>query len=80
MPARDEIVEVEVDDDAETLPRPRTGLEEYERSGVDKPPFILTRAELKLLGIAGVGFFLDGASSPCRFFDSGFMADDDVLV
>ncbi|KLO16414.1 inorganic phosphate transporter [Schizopora paradoxa] len=58
MPGHDEIAEVEVDD-AETLPRPRTGLEEYERSGLDRPPFILTRAEVKLLGIAGVGFFLD---------------------
>ncbi|EGN97769.1 hypothetical protein SERLA73DRAFT_182514 [Serpula lacrymans var. lacrymans S7.3] len=37
----------------------RSGLEEYERSGEDKPPFVLTYTEVKLLGIAGVGFFLD---------------------
>ncbi|KZT22873.1 MFS general substrate transporter [Neolentinus lepideus HHB14362 ss-1] len=37
----------------------RSGLEEYERSGEDKPPFYLTYAEVKLLGITGVGFFLD---------------------
>ncbi|KAG2068211.1 MFS general substrate transporter [Suillus decipiens] len=37
----------------------RTALEEYEQSGEDRPPFILTYAEVKLLGIAGVGFFLD---------------------
>jgi len=43
-------------------PRPhaRSGLEKYERSGASRPPFILTRPELKLLSIAGVGFFLDG--------------------
>ncbi|THH08471.1 hypothetical protein EW146_g8977 [Bondarzewia mesenterica] len=33
---------------------------EYERSGDDKLPFILTYAEMKLLGIASV-FFVDGA-------------------
>jgi len=32
-------------------------LEEVEREG--RPPFILTKTEIKLLGIAGVGFFLD---------------------
>ena len=37
----------------------RSGLEEVERD--DRPPWLLTRTELKLLGIAGVGFFLDGA-------------------
>ncbi|EPQ54923.1 inorganic phosphate transporter [Gloeophyllum trabeum ATCC 11539] len=37
----------------------RSGLEEYERSGEDRPPFYLTYAEVKLLGITGVGFFLD---------------------
>ncbi|KAH7907097.1 major facilitator superfamily domain-containing protein [Hygrophoropsis aurantiaca] len=37
----------------------RSGLEEYERSGEGRPPFVLTYAEIKLLGIAGVGFFLD---------------------
>ncbi|KAH7924977.1 MFS general substrate transporter [Leucogyrophana mollusca] len=37
----------------------RSGLEEYERSGEGRPPFILTYTEIKLLGIAGVGFFLD---------------------
>lgn len=41
-------------------PKVRSGLAEYERSGADRPPFILTTPELKLLGIAGVGFFLDG--------------------
>ena len=43
-------------------PTVRGGLEEFERSGQDKPPFFLTMLEVKLLGIAGVGFFLDGAS------------------
>lgn len=38
----------------------RGGLEDYETSGEGRPPFILTTTELKLLGIAGVGFFLDG--------------------
>lgn len=37
----------------------RSGLSAYERSGEGRPPWILTRTELKLLGIAGVGFFLD---------------------
>ncbi|ETW82243.1 inorganic phosphate transporter [Heterobasidion irregulare TC 32-1] len=40
-------------------PRFKSTLEEYERSGDDRPPYILTYPELKLLGIAGVGFFLD---------------------
>ncbi|KAG2114372.1 major facilitator superfamily domain-containing protein [Suillus discolor] len=39
--------------------RQRAALEEYEQSGEGRPPFILTYAEVKLLGIAGVGFFLD---------------------
>jgi PHS family inorganic phosphate transporter-like MFS transporter len=39
--------------------RQRTALEEYEQSGEGRPPFILTYTEVKLLGIAGVGFFLD---------------------
>ncbi|KZS86481.1 MFS general substrate transporter [Sistotremastrum niveocremeum HHB9708] len=34
------------------------GLEEYERND-GRPPFVLTWTEVKLLGIAGVGFFLD---------------------
>ena len=34
-------------------------LEDFER-GDGRLPFILNMAELKLLGIAGVGFFLDG--------------------
>lgn len=38
----------------------RSGLEEYERSTDGRPPWLLTTTELKLLGIAGVGFFLDG--------------------
>ena len=42
--------------------REEGGLEEYER-GDNRPPFILNMAELKLLGIAGVGFFLDGKYS-----------------
>ncbi|KZT18674.1 MFS general substrate transporter [Neolentinus lepideus HHB14362 ss-1] len=44
-----------------TLPREENhvGLSDYERSGDDRPPFILSSAEVKLLGIAGVGFFLD---------------------
>lgn len=44
--------------DAEPVHVPnRSALEEYERDG--RPPFILTYTEVKLLGIAGVGFFLD---------------------
>ncbi|EIN12160.1 MFS general substrate transporter [Punctularia strigosozonata HHB-11173 SS5] len=38
---------------------PHSRLEEYERDSNSRPPYILTRTELKLLGIAGVGFFLD---------------------
>jgi len=38
----------------------RDDLQDYERGGGDnRPPFILNMVELKLLGIAGVGFFLD---------------------
>lgn len=44
----------------------RSGLEEYERSLEGRPPWLLTTTEAKLLGIAGVGFFLDGA---CFFCD-----------
>lgn len=43
----------------------RSGLEEYERSLEGRPPWLLTSTEAKLLGIAGVGFFLDGACFPC---------------
>jgi len=35
------------------------GLEAVERDREDKPPFYLSKTELKLLGISGVGFFLD---------------------
>ncbi|KIJ59289.1 hypothetical protein HYDPIDRAFT_100988 [Hydnomerulius pinastri MD-312] len=46
--------------DTESAPtRFRSGLEAYERDGEDRPPYILTYTEIKLLGIAGVGFFLD---------------------
>ncbi|KAI0092423.1 MFS general substrate transporter [Irpex rosettiformis] len=52
--------------DKTTPPSPTTdlnhhhhsNLEEYEES-TGRPPFILTYTEVKLLGIAGVGFFLD---------------------
>ncbi|KAJ7275787.1 major facilitator superfamily domain-containing protein [Mycena rebaudengoi] len=37
----------------------RAPLEEYEQEGNERPAFILTFTEVKLLGIAGVGFFLD---------------------
>ncbi|KAL1740143.1 major facilitator superfamily domain-containing protein, partial [Schizophyllum fasciatum] len=37
----------------------RSTLEEFEREASTRPPYILTKTELKLLGIAGVGFFLD---------------------
>jgi len=50
--------------DGRTTPTPttdaapyRSDLAEYERS--ERPPFVLNMTELKLLGIAGVGFFLD---------------------
>ncbi|KAK7451004.1 hypothetical protein VKT23_012681 [Stygiomarasmius scandens] len=36
-----------------------TPLEEYESSSSTRPPWLLTMTEVKLLGIAGVGFFLD---------------------
>ena len=41
-------------------PTVKGGLEEFERNDTTRPPFILTTPEIKLLGIAGVGFFLDG--------------------
>ncbi|EJU02959.1 MFS general substrate transporter [Dacryopinax primogenitus] len=37
----------------------RGGLEDFERDDPSKPPFILNWTEVKILGIAGVGFFLD---------------------
>ncbi|EEB91629.1 hypothetical protein MPER_09986 [Moniliophthora perniciosa FA553] len=37
----------------------RETLEEYERSDSTRPAFLLTWTEIKLLGIAGVGFLLD---------------------
>ncbi|KAI0355769.1 MFS general substrate transporter [Trametes cingulata] len=37
----------------------KSNLEEYEREGDARYPFLLSYRELKLLGIAGVGFFLD---------------------
>ncbi|KAJ8703257.1 hypothetical protein PTI98_001895 [Pleurotus ostreatus] len=39
--------------------RHNSNLEEYERSSDGRPVFFLTYSELKLLGIAGIGFFLD---------------------
>lgn len=42
----------------------RAGLEEVDQGLDGRPPWLLTSTEAKLLGIAGVGFFLDGASSP----------------
>ncbi|KAI0330975.1 MFS general substrate transporter [Cubamyces sp. BRFM 1775] len=45
-----------------TQDRPATyksNLEEYEREGDVRLPFLLSYREVKLLGIAGVGFFLD---------------------
>ncbi|OCH84068.1 MFS general substrate transporter [Obba rivulosa] len=39
--------------------RVQSGLEEYEKEDDDRPPFLLTYREVKLLGITGVGFFLD---------------------
>ncbi|KAG8858430.1 hypothetical protein FRB96_005315 [Tulasnella sp. 330] len=45
------------DDRADTTKHQR--LDEYEQAGNDRPPFILTYPEVKLLGIAGVGFFID---------------------
>ncbi|KAE9400652.1 MFS general substrate transporter [Gymnopus androsaceus JB14] len=40
-------------------PAPGRTLEEYELEGDGRPPYLLTMAEFKLLGVAGVGFFLD---------------------
>ncbi|KZO96778.1 MFS general substrate transporter [Calocera viscosa TUFC12733] len=37
----------------------RGGLEDFEKDDLSKPPFILNWTEIKLIGIAGVGFFLD---------------------
>ncbi|CCM05508.1 uncharacterized protein FIBRA_07731 [Fibroporia radiculosa] len=37
----------------------RSGLEEYEREDDGRPTFMLSRREMKLLSITGVGFFLD---------------------
>ncbi|KAJ7624030.1 major facilitator superfamily domain-containing protein [Mycena polygramma] len=39
--------------------RPHSNLAGFELEDSTKPPFYLTYAELKLLGIAGIGFFLD---------------------
>jgi len=50
----------EVADELNTV---KAGLEEYKKNGDNKPPFILTHLELKLLGIAGAGFFLDDTYS-----------------
>ncbi|KAF7333079.1 MFS inorganic phosphate transporter [Mycena venus] len=36
--------------------QPRAGLEEFEQEGDGRPAFLLTYAEIKLLGIAGVSF------------------------
>ena len=38
----------------------KSGLEVFEQDHTGRPPWLLNRTELKLLGIAGVGFFLDG--------------------
>ena len=38
----------------------KSGLEVFEQDSSRRHPWILNRTELKLLGIAGVGFFLDG--------------------
>ncbi|KAG8216609.1 major facilitator superfamily domain-containing protein [Butyriboletus roseoflavus] len=38
---------------------PNSTLELYEQDADNRPPFILTFAEIKLLSITGVGFFLD---------------------
>lgn len=35
-------------------PQGRSRLEDYERDDEDKPPYYLTRTEIKLLGITGV--------------------------
>ena len=40
----------------------RAGLEEVDQGLENRPPWLLTTTEVKLLGIAGVGFFLDGVS------------------
>ncbi|KAJ7157466.1 inorganic phosphate transporter [Mycena filopes] len=44
---------------ASSIHAARQGLEEFEQEGDGRPPYILTYTEVKLLGIAGVGFFLD---------------------
>ncbi|KAK7676468.1 hypothetical protein QCA50_014513 [Cerrena zonata] len=45
--------------DTPTNANTRTDLSSYEIEGEGRPPFILSYPEVKLLGIAGVGFFLD---------------------
>lgn len=42
----------------------RAPLGEYELADTGRPPYLLTMTEFKLLGIAGVGFFLDGMLLP----------------
>ncbi|RDX42221.1 hypothetical protein OH76DRAFT_138326 [Lentinus brumalis] len=37
----------------------KSNLEDFEREGEVRYPFLLSYREVKLLGIAGVGFFLD---------------------
>ncbi|KAG9004604.1 hypothetical protein FRB90_010834 [Tulasnella sp. 427] len=44
---------------AKAEPVRRAKLEEVEQDDSHRPAFLLSRTELKLLGIAGVGFFLD---------------------
>ncbi|KAG6886793.1 hypothetical protein C0992_002352 [Termitomyces sp. T32_za158] len=47
-------------DESPEAARYNPDLTEFERSGgKEKPAFMLTKSEFKLLGIAGVGFFLD---------------------
>ncbi|PPQ74721.1 hypothetical protein CVT24_003917 [Panaeolus cyanescens] len=45
-------------DQPTTTKKGRSNLEEFERND-GRPAFVLTTTELKLLGIAGIGFFLD---------------------
>lgn len=43
---------------APTTNRLVAGLEECEQD--NRPPYVLNRSEIRLLAIAGIGFFLDG--------------------
>ncbi|KAF5390089.1 hypothetical protein D9757_003737 [Collybiopsis confluens] len=60
VPPLPDMSDIQETDRRELPPSPaQAPLEDFEHSSSGRPPFILTMTEVKLLGIAGVGFFLD---------------------